>query len=85
MTITLYDAISTAPVADGMILLDGRTGRYWQLNTTGALILKALLAGATVAEAVRHLRRHHPRLPADQARRDVTALIASLRDARLTR
>ncbi|MFF2963230.1 PqqD family peptide modification chaperone [Streptomyces sp. NPDC057963] len=29
-----------------MVLLDERDGRYWQLNSTGATVLQALLDGA---------------------------------------
>ncbi|MEV6672283.1 lasso peptide biosynthesis PqqD family chaperone [Streptomyces sp. NPDC051162] len=83
MTVSLRDTISTAPVDDGMILLDERTGRYWQLNATGTLVLNALLQGATTAEAARGLREHHPSLPAGQAEEDVSALVTSLRTARL--
>lgn len=83
MTVSLRSRISTTAVDDGMIMLDERTGHYWQLNATGTLVLNALLEGASPAEAARHLRERYPQLPMEQAQSDVSALLASLRSARL--
>ncbi|MFF3128839.1 lasso peptide biosynthesis PqqD family chaperone [Streptomyces sp. NPDC057908] len=83
MTVSLRSDISTTPVDDGMILLNERTGRYWQLNANGTLVLNALLSCASTAEAARHLREEHPRLPVMQAEADVSALLTSLRNALL--
>jgi len=83
MTITLRDGISTATLDDGMVLLDERTGRYWQLNGTGTLIMAALVGGASTAQTGQQLRRQHPHLSVDQADQDVAALLASLRAAGL--
>ncbi|MCG3754331.1 MULTISPECIES: lasso peptide biosynthesis PqqD family chaperone [unclassified Amycolatopsis] len=33
------------PVDDSVVLLDERKGRYWQLNSTAARILRELIAG----------------------------------------
>ncbi|RLU85839.1 PqqD family protein [Streptomyces griseocarneus] len=85
MTVVLRDTISTAAVEDGLILLDERTGRYWQLNATGALVLDALLRGAGPSEAARHLRQRYPSLPAGQAEEAVGTLVTSLRSARLVK
>ncbi|MGW1072462.1 lasso peptide biosynthesis PqqD family chaperone [Streptomyces sp. NPDC002537] len=85
MTVSLRDTISTAAVDDGTILLDERTGRYWQLNATGTLVLNLLLRGATLSEAARHLRQQHPSLPTGQAEEDVSTLVVSLRGARLVK
>ncbi|MEU3875745.1 MULTISPECIES: lasso peptide biosynthesis PqqD family chaperone [Streptomyces] len=68
---------------DGMVLLDEATGRYWQLNSTGAFVLRALLAGSGPREAARGLGERHPGLGAERAATDVAALIASLHAARL--
>jgi hypothetical protein len=45
---------------DGLVLLDGRRGRYWQLNTTGATVLRALLDGATPQNIARQLSQTSP-------------------------
>ncbi|MGW1198421.1 lasso peptide biosynthesis PqqD family chaperone [Streptomyces sp. NPDC002536] len=83
MTVSLRSRISTTSVDDGMILLDERTGHYWQLNVTGTLVLNALLGGASPAEAARHLRERYPQVPMEQAQADVSTLLASLRSAQL--
>jgi hypothetical protein len=55
MTMTLRPDISTTNTDDGMVLLDERTGRYFQLNPSGALILDALVNGAELQQAARLL------------------------------
>jgi hypothetical protein len=69
---------------DGLVLLDGRRGRYWQLNTTGAAILRALLDGASPQDIAQQLSHKRPVDP-EQAAGDVTALIDQLTGARLVR
>jgi hypothetical protein len=66
-----------------MVLLDEHTGRYWQLNGTGALVLGALLDGLTSQQTALRLRELHPALPAEQADDDVIKLLGSLHAARL--
>ncbi|MFH8562059.1 lasso peptide biosynthesis PqqD family chaperone [Streptomyces sp. NPDC017988] len=67
---------------DGLVLLDGRRGRYWQLNTTGATILRALLDGATPQNIARQLAQKRP-VALEQATGDVAALIDQLTRAHL--
>lgn len=67
---------------DGMVLLDQRTGTYWQLNATAAQTLTALLDGATTAQAAAALARRHPGATG-RAERDVAALVRELRAASL--
>ncbi|MFH8492161.1 lasso peptide biosynthesis PqqD family chaperone [Streptomyces longisporoflavus] len=67
---------------DGLVLLDGRRGRYWQLNTTGATILHALLDGATPQHIARQLSQKLPVTP-QQATHDVDHLIDQLTHAQL--
>ena len=82
MPLRLRPDVRTTETDDGMVLLDERTGRYWQLNGTGAYVLHGLLAGATpdaVADelAVRyHIGQRH-------ARADVAAVAERLRTAHL--
>ncbi|MFE3022106.1 lasso peptide biosynthesis PqqD family chaperone [Streptomyces sp. NPDC059256] len=74
----LAPAVHATETDTGMVLLDERSGRYWQLNPTGALILRTLLDGDTADDAARQLHHRHPGLDADQAGRDVTALVNNL-------
>jgi hypothetical protein len=64
----------------GMVLLDERTGRYWTLNATGAAVIRLLLDGGTVDDAVTTLRERHPD-SADRVTADVAAFVRSLREA----
>lgn len=83
MTFALRPDVSATDTDHGMVLLDEAGGRYWQLNSTGALILRALLDGATPGEAARLLGGRHPALTAERAATDVAFLIRSLTEARL--
>ncbi len=83
MTIALRPDVCATDTHDGMVLLDEATGRYWQLNSTGALVLRALLDGATPQEAAYRLAERHPHLAAEQAGQDVRALLAALSGRRL--
>ncbi|WP_067818473.1 lasso peptide biosynthesis PqqD family chaperone [Actinomadura kijaniata] len=64
----------------GMVLLDEASGRYWTLNATGAAVLRMLLDGDSVEDAVATLRRRHPD-SAERVTADVAAFVRSLRDA----
>ncbi|MGY0459573.1 lasso peptide biosynthesis PqqD family chaperone [Kitasatospora sp. cg17-2] len=61
----------------GTVLLDERTGRYFQLNATGATVLDALLNGATPDEITDALAAAQP-VSRENAAEDVTHLIAQL-------
>ncbi|RDI52823.1 lasso peptide biosynthesis PqqD family chaperone [Nocardia mexicana] len=80
----LRDDVSVCPTEDGTILLDERHGRYWQLNTTGAEILDAFLAGATADEMVRTLVDTRP-VDRRRAAADVADLLTQLTRADLVR
>ena len=82
MTVRLRADVSTADTDEGMVLLDERAGRYWQLNSTGALVLRLLLDGATPGRAAQTLAERHP-VSTEQAAADVTALLQRLRAAGL--
>ncbi len=83
MSLALRHDVSATDTEDGMVLLDEITGRYWQLNGTGAAILRALLGGATARDTARSLGERHPDLPAERTYGDVGALIDSLFAAQL--
>ena len=74
--------ISVADTDYGQVLLDERTGRSWQLNPTGVVVVRALLDGADEDAAVAALTTGYE-VSEDQARQDVSALVASLRTAGL--
>ncbi|MFB1046807.1 lasso peptide biosynthesis PqqD family chaperone [Streptomyces chrestomyceticus] len=80
-TITLHPHVTCVPCGDGMTLLDERSGRYWQINATGALIVRQLLDGATPQQAAAALAAKYP--GATHADDDVEQLIASLREKHL--
>ncbi|MFE5598195.1 lasso peptide biosynthesis PqqD family chaperone [Streptomyces coelicoflavus] len=82
MTYILEPDVTATDVEDGVVLLDQRTGRYWQLNRSGAATLRLLLDGNSAEEAARELTRNRPEA-AERARTDVRALLASLVKARL--
>ncbi|UED85401.1 lasso peptide biosynthesis PqqD family chaperone [Streptomyces profundus] len=67
---------------DGLVLLDSRRGRYWQLNATGAAIVRGLLGGATVERIAAELSRKQP-VTADRATEDIRTLVDQLTRARL--
>jgi hypothetical protein len=74
--------VSACPTDDGMVLLDERTGRYWQLNNTGAAVLHALLDGATPEQITDRLAAARP-VTRQRAAADVTALLVALTRAKL--
>ncbi|GHG59863.1 lasso peptide biosynthesis PqqD family chaperone [Streptomyces griseocarneus] len=64
------------------VLFDQRRGRYYQLNPTGALILRALLDGGGPQGAARALCERYG-IPAARAEADVASLVDTLRTTRL--
>jgi hypothetical protein len=83
VTIALRPDVCATDTQDGMVLLDEANGRYWQLNSTAALVLHALLDGATPQEAASRLAECYPQLAAERAIRDVQALLTALSEPRL--
>jgi hypothetical protein len=78
----LHPDVCTTDTEDGTVLLHQRTGRYWQLNTTGSGVLRRLLDGGTPEEVAAGLAAAHGIDPG-RAARDVAAVIGQLREARL--
>ena len=82
MPLRLRPEIATTDTDDGLVLLDERTGRYWQLNPTGAHVLHALLAGQHPNHITTELiNRYH--IDATQAQQDIAALTDQLHTAKL--
>ncbi|WP_069813828.1 lasso peptide biosynthesis PqqD family chaperone [Streptomyces sp. TP-A0874] len=64
----------------GAVLLDAKSGQYWQLNPTAALVVRVLLDGGDEPEAVRRVTEHFE-VDVERASVDVHALIESMREA----
>jgi hypothetical protein len=82
MTLKLRDGVSTADTDYGITLLDEDSGDYWNLNPTGALVLRTLLEGGTPAQAAEALTEQY-QVDADAANQDVQDLVRELRTAGL--
>ncbi|WP_276314382.1 lasso peptide biosynthesis PqqD family chaperone [Streptomyces sp. WAC 01529] len=69
----------------GVALLDQKSAEYWTLNPTAALVLRTLLDGrARGAErAVEALTTQYDDIGADEAAKDVDAIVGELRSAGL--
>jgi len=82
MTLKLRNGVSTADTDYGIALLDEDSGEYWNLNPTGALVLRTLLEGGTSTEAIQALVERYD-VDTDSASRDVKDLLGELRSAGL--
>ncbi|MFE7588831.1 lasso peptide biosynthesis PqqD family chaperone [Kitasatospora sp. NPDC057512] len=82
MPAQLRPDVTLTPTDDGAVLLDERSGRYFQLNRTALLVLRSLLDGRTAEEAAADLGARYP-VTADRARADVERLHETLRTAGL--
>ena len=82
MTLKLRHGVSVTDIEYGIAVLDEDSGRYWNLNPTGALVLRTLLGGGTPEQAARELSREYA-VGLDTASQDVTDLVGALSSARL--
>ncbi|GAA1293991.1 lasso peptide biosynthesis PqqD family chaperone [Saccharothrix xinjiangensis] len=82
MSPRLRPDVATTDTEHGTVLLDERTGRYYQLNPTGARVLRGLLDGHSPDRIADGLANDH-HLDHGRARHDVTALLDRLRTANL--
>lgn len=80
MAFTLAPHVSTAATEHGLVLLDERAGRYWQLNETGALVLDHLLRGGTAGSAAAAVRERFTDTDAG-VEAEVADLVEALRRA----
>lgn len=76
----LDPAVCVTETAYGTVLLDTRTGTYWQLNETGSAVLAALSQGYTETEAVRRLTDGF-QVDEQRAAKDIAGLLDQLRSA----
>jgi hypothetical protein len=82
MVLCLRPEVSATDTEDGLVLLDGRTGVYFEFNRTATTALRLLLDGATPAETARTLARGTTARP-ERCLRDVEALVRELLARRL--
>jgi hypothetical protein len=82
MTLKLRDGVSAADTDYGIALLDEDSGEYWNLNPTGALVLRTLLEGGTSTDAAQALVERYD-VDIDSASRDVRDLLGGLHSAGL--
>jgi Coenzyme PQQ synthesis protein D (PqqD) len=82
MTFKLRDGVSVAEMEHGFALLDQDSGQYWNLNPTGAVVLRTLLDGGTAAQAAQNLAEHYS-VDINSAGEDVAELVTELRSAGL--
>ncbi|MFI9421482.1 lasso peptide biosynthesis PqqD family chaperone [Streptomyces werraensis] len=82
MKLSLARDVTLTPVDSGAVLLDGRRGRYYQLNASGSAILHRLLDGDTPAAAAASLLESAP-VSEERVHQDVLALVRSLSEADL--
>ncbi|GAB3898114.1 hypothetical protein GCM10029964_082050 [Kibdelosporangium lantanae] len=78
----LTDHVTIAYTDDGAVLLDERTGGYWQLNATGTGVLRQLLDGRQPAAVADDISTRFG-VSAARARADVAKVVADLRSAGL--
>jgi Coenzyme PQQ synthesis protein D (PqqD) len=82
MALMLRGGVSTAETEYGLTLLDEKSGEYWTLNPTGALVLRTLLEGGNDKQAAAALTELFG-VDAETAANDVTDLVHGLRSASL--
>ncbi|MFJ7418791.1 lasso peptide biosynthesis PqqD family chaperone [Streptomyces uncialis] len=82
MSLTLRTDVTATDTDGGMVLLDQRGGRYWQLNPAGATVLRLLLDGRSPQEVAERLARDSS-VAAERALSDVRTLVDALSEARL--
>ena len=78
MNLRLRADVSTVDTDHGLVLLDERNGKYYQLNSTGAVVLRVLIETGSTEAAVRMLGERFPDAT-DRIAIDVAAVVAHLR------
>ncbi|KAB1982847.1 MULTISPECIES: lasso peptide biosynthesis PqqD family chaperone [Streptomyces] len=74
--------VSTAETEYGTVLLDERSGSYWELNPTATLVVRTLLDGGDEADAAAAVAEQFD-VDRAQAQQDVEALVRQLRSSGL--
>jgi hypothetical protein len=82
MTLKLRAGVFLVDTDYGIAILDENSGQYFDLNPSGALVLRTLLDGGTYEQAAQQLSTEYVVDPAT-ASQDVTALLEEFRSAGL--
>jgi hypothetical protein len=82
MGLRLRPDVLVTDTDDGLVLLDGRSGRYWEVNGTGAATLRGLLGGDSADQVAETLTARYD-VPRDRAATDIARFIRTLRNAGL--
>ncbi|MEV5140585.1 lasso peptide biosynthesis PqqD family chaperone [Streptomyces syringium] len=82
MAVRFAKDVSTAKTDYGTVLLDQRSGQYWELNPTGTLVVQTLMDGGGETDAVDAVVAEFA-VDRSRAAQDVSALIGQLRQAGL--
>jgi Coenzyme PQQ synthesis protein D (PqqD) len=78
----MREGVVQQAVGNVLMLMDAKQGRYLELNETGALIVNALLAGASAQQAAAQLSASY-QVSTAQALEDVSKLTDELVKAQL--
>lgn len=82
MVFKLRDGVSLADIDQGIAVLDEDSGQYFELNPTGALVLRTLIDGGTSEQAAQQLSTQYA-VDLATATQDVTALLEQFHSAGL--
>jgi Transglutaminase-like superfamily/Coenzyme PQQ synthesis protein D (PqqD) len=77
VSLRLHRDVSAVMIDGNIVLLNERSGSYWQLNQSGSATLRFLLDGDSAAEIVRHLTNNYGMDSWDVAA-DLDAFLAAL-------
>ncbi|WP_327738786.1 lasso peptide biosynthesis PqqD family chaperone [Streptomyces nojiriensis] len=82
MGFKLHEHVSIVHTEYGSVLLDERTGKYFQLNPTGTEVATGLMEQHEPTDIARKLVAEYD-IGEEQAEADIAALIEQLREAEL--
>jgi DNA-binding MarR family transcriptional regulator len=82
MTLKLRAGVFLVDTDYGIALLDENSGQYFDLNPSGALVLRTLLDGGTYEQAAQQLATEYVVDPATVSQ-DIAALLEEFRSAGL--
>ncbi|MEU1025498.1 lasso peptide biosynthesis PqqD family chaperone [Streptomyces sp. NPDC005904] len=82
MALRFGPEVCTTKTDYGTVLLDQRSGDYWELNPTGTLVVRTLLDGGGEAAAVDALVAEFD-ISRPRAEQDVADLVRELRESGL--
>jgi hypothetical protein len=82
MALKLRPGVFEAETEYGLVLLDGDSGKYYDLNGSGALVLRTLLSGGTPEKAAQALTKEYA-VSLAEATQDVEDLLTHLRTTRM--